>query len=271
VTIRLVATDLDGTFFGADHTPTPANVAAINSARAAGLTVVAISGRSHFFGAAMAVSNGADLQWFMGSNGGHRYNYASGVLEERLTFPTAEVHTMLSDLTGQLGDVGFGFEVEDGVVWDERFLALSPTTFGGAPRVGFHRDASTLEEIGKVFVAHPELTTVDLVQRTEPCIDPGHNVTTSGASFVEITPAGADKGAALSRLCDRLGITASEVLAFGDNQNDLTMLRWAGRGVAMGNALPMVQAVADEIAPPNTDDGVAQVILALLSDMAGHR
>jgi len=267
VTIRLIATDLDGTFFGADHRPSPPNVAAVNRAREAGLTVVAISGRSHFLGAAMAVSTGADLQWFMGSNGGHRYNYASGLVEERLTFPTAEVHTMLSDLTGQLGDVGFGFEVDDGVVWDERFLELSPTTFGGAPRVGFHRDTSTLQEVGKVFVAHPDLTTVDLVERAEPCIDPSHNVTTSGAPFVEITPAGADKGSALCRLCDQLGISSSEVIAFGDNQNDLTLLRWAGRGVAMGNALPMVHEAADEAAPANTEDGVAQVIEALLSDI----
>ena len=268
MTIRLIATDLDGTLFGSDHQASPRNVAAVNQARATGLTVIAISGRSHFLGAAMAISTGADLQWFIGSNGGHRYNYASGSVEERLTFPTTEVHTMLSGLTRQLGDVGFGFEVDDGVVWDKRFLELSPTTFGGAPRVGFHRDTSTLEEIGKVFVAHPELTTVDLVRRAEPCIDPGHNVTTSGAPFVEITPAGADKGAALGRLCDQLEFHASEVIAFGDNQNDLTMLRWAGRGVAMGNALPMVHEAADEVAPPNTEDGVAQVVEALLSDMA---
>ena len=62
-----------------------------------------------------------------------------------------------------------------------------------------------------------------------------------------MTPNGADKGAALARLCSRLDIVAEEVIAFGDNYNDLTMLEWAGRGVAMGNALDRVKETADEV------------------------
>ncbi len=53
---------------------------------------------------------------------------------------------------------------------------------------------------------------------------------------------------------------ADEVIAFGDNLNDLEMLAWAGHGVAMGNALPEVIAVADEVAPTNNDEGIAVVI-----------
>jgi hydroxymethylpyrimidine pyrophosphatase-like HAD family hydrolase len=49
-------------------------------------------------------------------------------------------------------------------------------------------------------------------------------------------------------------------VAFGDMPNDVPMLRWAGLGVAMGNAHPDALAVADEVAPPNTEDGVAQVL-----------
>ncbi len=265
MTIRLIATDLDGTFFGPDHVPTPRNVAAINAARAAGITAVAVTGRSHFSAAAQAISNGADLQWLIGSNGGHRYNYASGLIEERLTFPTDTIVDMVGHVRQELGDVGFGFETADRILWDARFRELSPFNLEGKPRTGAIHDPATLADVGKLFVAHPELTTVDLVNRLTPHLQPGHNVTTSGAPFVEVTPEGADKGAALSRLCDQLGIAAHEVIAFGDNQNDLTMLRWAGRGVAMGNALPMVSDAADEQAPSNTDDGVAQVVEAMLA------
>ena len=59
-------------------------------------------------------------------------------------------------------------------------------------------------------------------------------------------------------------IDRAEVLAFGDALNDLEMLQWAGRGVAVANAIDVVKDVADEIAPANVDDGVAQVIEVLL-------
>ena len=89
------------------------------------------------------------------------------------------------------------------------------------------------------------------------------NVATSGIAFVEITPDGAHKGAAVARLCQRLGIDRSEVIAFGDNNNDLTMLEWAGRGVAMGNAVDEAKRVADEITSTNVDHGVAEILESL--------
>ena len=92
-------------------------------------------------------------------------------------------------------------------------------------------------------------------------------MTTSGVAFVELTPPGADKGTAVARLADQLGIASSDVLAFGDNQNDLTLFDWAGRSVAMGNALDMVKDVADEITETNVDCGVALVIEELLSGL----
>ena len=93
------------------------------------------------------------------------------------------------------------------------------------------------------------------------------HVTTSGAPFVELTPAGADKGAALARLAAELRIDASEVVAFGDNHNDLTMLRWAGRAVAMGNAVEAAKEAADEVTAHHADDGVALVVEAILNTL----
>ena len=57
-----------------------------------------------------------------------------------------------------------------------------------------------------------------------------------------------------------MGITAADVVAFGDMPNDVPMLRWAGLGVAMGNAHPDAMAAADEVTAANTDDGVARVL-----------
>ncbi len=87
----------------------------------------------------------------------------------------------------------------------------------------------------------------------------------SGAPFAEIAARGVDKSAALARLCAALGIAPNEVIAFGDAPNDLPLLAWAGRGVAVANADPAVAALADEITLSNDEDGVAAVLERLLA------
>ena len=76
----------------------------------------------------------------------------------------------------------------------------------------------------------------------------------------DVGPLLVNKGAAAQWLCDRLGIDPEETAAFGDATNDVELLRFAGRAVAMSNATPDAMAEADEVAPRNTEDGVAQVL-----------
>lgn len=78
--------------------------------------------------------------------------------------------------------------------------------------------------------------------------------------FVEVTAPTASKGAALAFLAGRLGIPREEVIAVGDSGNDVSMVRWAGLGVAVANATADVHAVADWVAPPVSEDGVVDVI-----------
>ncbi|OIN80165.1 Cof-type HAD-IIB family hydrolase [Mycobacterium malmoense] len=78
--------------------------------------------------------------------------------------------------------------------------------------------------------------------------------------LVEIVPLGISKASGVEEIAKPLGIASGEVVAFGDMPNDIPMLLWAGRGVAMGNAHPEVLAAADEITAPNTDDGVGRVL-----------
>ncbi|MFI1992394.1 Cof-type HAD-IIB family hydrolase [Actinoplanes sp. NPDC020271] len=79
----------------------------------------------------------------------------------------------------------------------------------------------------------------------------------SSSALVEISAAGVTKAAGLAWFCERDGITADQVVAFGDMPNDIPMLAWAGRAVAMGNAHPAVRAVADDVTLTNVEDGVA--------------
>ena len=86
-----------------------------------------------------------------------------------------------------------------------------------------------------------------------------------GSAHGEALDGTCDKAVGVRRLAKQLGVARKDVVAFGDNLNDLELLRWAGRGVAMGNADPSTRAVADEVTGSNDDDGVAVVLEALLS------
>ena len=76
----------------------------------------------------------------------------------------------------------------------------------------------------------------------------------------EISPLGVDKGAALTAMCEKLGVDISRAIAVGDQGNDLTMIRAAGLGVAMGNAPDFVKAFADAVTETNINDGAAIAI-----------
>jgi Cof subfamily protein (haloacid dehalogenase superfamily) len=89
-------------------------------------------------------------------------------------------------------------------------------------------------------------------------------VTQSSFDLIEFLHPDVSKGKALERIAADLGIKAEEVVAFGDNHNDIGMLRFAGLGVAMGNAHDEVKAEADYVTLSNAEDGVAVVIEELI-------
>lgn len=95
------------------------------------------------------------------------------------------------------------------------------------------------------------------VMKEIPEIFPEVAVTTAVVNNVEVNAADGNKGCALEWLCQYLGIDLSQVAAFGDGTNDITMLQTAGVSVAMGNALPEVKAAAKYETVTNEEDGVA--------------
>jgi len=76
----------------------------------------------------------------------------------------------------------------------------------------------------------------------------------------ELAPAGVTKWSGILRLAQQWGIEKQKVCAVGDDVNDIPMIRAAGLGVAMGNALPPVKQSADRIAPGHDDDGLVTVV-----------
>lgn len=86
------------------------------------------------------------------------------------------------------------------------------------------------------------------------------NVFRSEPFFMEVVPQGIDKAAAIAALIKKIGIEREETIAFGDGFNDVSMVEYAGLGVAMSNGCDKIKKVADRIAPDNNSDGIAVVI-----------
>ncbi|WP_289183335.1 Cof-type HAD-IIB family hydrolase [uncultured Dubosiella sp.] len=89
--------------------------------------------------------------------------------------------------------------------------------------------------------------------------------------YYEFTAQGIDKAEALRQSLDKAGFAPKEAIAFGDAQNDASMLAWAGTGVAMGNAVPSLKAVADFVTASNDEDGIARYLEARVLKDGGSK
>ena len=95
--------------------------------------------------------------------------------------------------------------------------------------------------------------------RVKAALGRDYSVYRSEPFFLEIMPKGIDKAKSLERLLDSLGMGREQMIACGDGYNDLTMIRYAGLGVAMENAVLPVKNAADYVTASNDEDGVALV------------
>ncbi|MBQ4472923.1 MAG: HAD family phosphatase [Lachnospiraceae bacterium] len=125
-----------------------------------------------------------------------------------------------------------------------------------------HRDleAWITEPVEKVLTAgDPAYLRAHWEEMYEPFKDRLSGMFTSDYYF-EYTAKGVDKGKAIAAVGERLGIAREEMMAFGDAENDIAMLKYVGCGVAMGNAMESVKAIADEVTLDNNHDGIAAAL-----------
>lgn len=265
--VRLIATDLDGTLLGPGAELHPRTAAALERAAAAGVHVVAATGRA--WRSAREVLAPTDvIRHAVCSNGALHYDrVADGVVRidpvERSALALAAAAAI-----DAVPSAGLGWELADGTFgWDERFLAHNPrlAELRGHERTEPLPVEAPPADVLKLMVSCPDLGEDDLFHRLLPAMPDTVEATASGISFVEITGQGVHKAKALAAVCADLGVDAADVVAFGDNRNDLAMLAWAGTGYAMANANPALAEVADAEAPHHAEHGVAQVIDTLLA------
>jgi Cof subfamily protein (haloacid dehalogenase superfamily) len=261
--IRLVASDLDGTLLLPDETVSERTRAALTAAKAAGVTVVLVSGRQPRSLGPIAERIGVGGIAIC-ANGALVWDLDAGTMVDATPL-AAEVaamlvHALREAIPGVLFAVeleGGGFGREPGWVEDQR--AVRPQAL----------EADALELITgpviKLLLRHPTLPFAEVAERARQAIGDDAVATWAGLRLVEISAAGVTKAFALERLCRRLGIDASQVVAVGDMPNDLAMLQWAGTAVAVANATREVLEAADEVTAANVEDGVAQLLERILA------
>jgi Cof subfamily protein (haloacid dehalogenase superfamily) len=273
LSIKLIALDMDGTLLEEDHIHVSArSIAALRRAAALGVKIVIASGRNLTLieDAAAAISV---VDYAITANGAALNDWKTGECLWQIGIPESQWRAALEvvrarevpveiyvdgrayvtreDLLGA-GQLGFPRVFEDYYVTKVELVDDVAAAVAGKAVEKFHIFYVPPEKRGGLM---EDLAAVGPLQyaNAEP-----HNL--------ELTAPGADKGEALAFLCGRLGIGAAEVMAFGDGDNDLGMLSWAGRSYAMGNASPGAKRAARYLTASNAEDGVA---LAIERDVLG--
>ena len=259
----LVALDVDGTLVDHDGIMSDGVRAAAQAVVAAGHEVIIATGRS--LGALLPIVEAIGLRRGYGvcSNGGVTLRLDPELADgyeviDRVTFDPAPALRALQETIP-----GARFALEDA---EGNFLATSrfqDDSFGIMARgVDFHHLLRT--DAVRVVVNSAEASTHEFAEAIAAAGLHGVTYAIGWSAWLDIAAEGVTKASALELLRDRLDIDRALTVAVGDGTNDIEMLRWAGRGVAMGQAIDEVKAAADEVAASVYDDGAAATLRSLL-------
>ena len=262
-TPRLVALDIDGTLFR--NVPSTGEVVetisapvveAVRSAYAAGAHVVLATGRSTF---------GITHVWDMlglppdgsrvvsvASNGSVTFRYPPLEVRSTTTFDASEIVAMLMQEVPQAAvaveEIGVGYRINRPFPEGEITGQMRLQTV----------EELVAEPVTRVIIRDPHSSEEEFLALAEKLGLHGTNYFIGWTAWLDIAPEGVTKASALADVCEELGVDRADVLAIGDGRNDIEMLRWAGRGVAMGQAPLEVQEAADFVTGTAVDDGVAR-------------
>ncbi len=259
---RLVATDLDGTLLRSDGTLDARTLAAIARVEAAGIPLVLCTARPSRVLAALSRATG-HRGIAVCSNGSVIWDLHTDMVLDTFPFAVEAAREVVARLRAALPDATWAVERHDVFAREPRYVPHWPVP---ADTIVAELDALLAVAPLQMMVLHPWLTGDELVARSRELLaglaELSHS--SSADALLEIGAAGVSKASGLAVLCERHGIDRAEVMAFGDMPNDLAMLQWAGRSVAVANAHPEVVALADEVTASNDEAGVAQVLERLL-------
>ena len=261
----LIATDVDGTLLNQDEEITPRTKAAVWAAIDAGAQFVLATGRPPRW-----IPPVVDALGFapvaVCANGAVIYDAASDRILSTRTL-SAEVLAELAEVATRVIP-GAGLAVErvgrsahDAATpgflsspgyehaWlnpDNTEVSLSDVLSAPAVKLLIRKAGARSSDMAAALARHVGLL--------------GDLTYSTNNGLIEVVPVGISKATGVDEVAAPLGITAEDVVAFGDMPNDIPMLLWAGLGIAMGNAHPEAKEAADEVTSPNSDDGLARVL-----------
>jgi Cof subfamily protein (haloacid dehalogenase superfamily) len=260
--MKLVATDLDGTIVRHDGEVTPRTVAALEAVEAAGMHLVLVTGRPPRWMAPVVEATGHRGRAIC-ANGAFVYDLHTEQVLESFLIDVATATEVVDRLRSTMPNVHFALETARGFVREPGYAARWPIpdlhTVAPVRELLTDPVAKLLvrddDDLGDAMLEVAAAAVGDLVTVT-------HSNPTDG--LLEISAAGVSKASTLARLCAELEVDAADVVAFGDQPNDLPMLAFAGRAYAVANAHPAVLSAVTNHTSSVDDDGVARVLEALL-------
>ena len=260
-TPRLVALDIDGTLYTnvpatgqVEEEISPEVVAAVQRAYDAGAHVVLATGRSTF-GIAdvwdqLGLPRDGARVLSVASNGSVTFQYPPLEVLDAVTFDASEIVKMLMEhvpgAAVAVEEIGVGYRINrpfpDGEITGQMTLQSV--------------EELVAEPVTRVIIRDPQSSVEDFVELAADLGLHGTNYYVGYTAWLDLAPEGVSKASALADVASELGVAQADVLAIGDGRNDLEMLEWAGRGVAMGQAPDVVKAVADDVTASWEEDGV---------------
>ncbi len=267
--IKLIVTDLDGTFFGDGYDVPQQNIEAVKAAQKAGITVCACSARLWGMGHHMVKKGGFD-RWGVFNNG--------AAIADAMTGEIAHKIGIAPEYFRELIEAAASF---DAVIqsWNHEFIGIYGPTMGERGRISAQRMSDPNAEVHCPVRIYDSIEDMDegcrdIAQKIMLFMDSVHmpkvienlskvcdiEVTSSHETVVEVTMPGATKGDGVKKLAKMYGVDAKNIMAIGDNFNDVGMLEFAGVKVAIGNAKDSLKRIAQHVVANNVDAGFAQAV-----------
>ena len=261
---KLIATDLDGTIVAHYGFISDRTKIAFAAAYAAGIHIYFITGRPIRW--MKEIKENFNFGLGVCGNGALLYDFINEKVLEEWSFSVEAQLETVKRLRQVIPPVSFATEIGEEFLREKKYV----------PRWDIGEDNVGVDLIEEVITAPAlkmlarcsdgEFSSDEMLALASKALEGIATVTHSNStdSLLEISAVGVSKGATLSRVAGRLGLTADDCVTFGDNPNDFSMLSWASRSWAMADGHPDLMKYAKFQTDPHQEDGVAKVIERLL-------
>jgi len=259
---KIIALDIDGTLASSDHKILPETRAALIAAQEKGLKVVLASGRPT--PGMMSLAKELELEKFGGFvlsyNGGRITNIKTGEVIHEVFLTPSDAHEIYDVAKENKVNI-MAYDGEDIITEDDDEYIQIESHINSMPlkRADDFKKAVVNQTIKTLTTGAPEVI-AEIEKNYIEKFGDRFSICRSMPFFLEVMPQGVNKAISLGRLLNSLGMTPADMVACGDGFNDVEMIKCAGLGVAMGNAVDEVKAVADYMTRSNDDNGIVDVI-----------